>query len=118
MIGSTKHLKAMSNINERIQSLRDAKQKLDYFNEIISEINYAKRIKSDYNKAEDKHKYHYKVSVFVRLFRLFGIKKYQTSSGGHLMDYVQLDYDIEMMNEILGVVKKYKALHEQKIEKI
>ncbi len=96
------------NFDAKIEELKEIKNEIDKLSEIISEIKSCSRSKDKYEKSEDKHIYLYRVGIFVKLFRFFGISKYKTTSGGHLTNYSEFDYKTDMMNEILEIVEKYK----------
>lgn len=104
------------NFDAKIEELKEIKNEIDKLSEIISEIKSCTKSKDKYENSKDKHIYLYRVGVFVKLFRFFGISKYKTTSGGHLTNYTEFDYKTEMMSEILLIVEKYRDIKIKELE--
>lgn len=104
------------NFDAKIEELKVINDEIDQLNEIINEIKTSSKLKNEFEKSKDKFNYLHCVGSFVKLFRFFGISKYETSSGNHLTKYTHFDYKTEMIKEILFIVEKHRDIKIKELE--
>lgn len=105
---------------EKINIVKTSISKVSNLDDILSELEDTIRNSNNYFKRKlenDEHSMLYKRSIFSKLFKYFGISKHEESSGGHLTDYKDLEYENpNLMKEIHKVVLKYREIEQSKVD--
>jgi transcription termination factor NusB len=106
----------MNELDDKIERIREDKWKIEQLDQLIRDMEYGIKASDGYKKAVDKFSFAYHKSVFCNLLAYIGVEKYKSYSGNHLLKYSNLDYDVEMMSEILEIVIKRKAKMEDDLK--